>query len=437
MPPAILIERSSALPDSYAEATTETLRPAARHDVKKRLGEAVHRHKPVSRAGLTERLFTWLFTGLVYPQIWEDPEVDIEAMALSPDMNPDTRVVAIASGGCNALSYVTAAPVRVTAIDLNPAHVALVRLKREGARSLPSHDHFYRFFGEADARENLADYRRFLRPKLDETTRAYWDKRPMGLRRRISLFARGFYRHGLLGYFIGWAHLAARLYGVSFRELLEAPTLDSQRRFFDQKLAPLFERKTIKWLTTRHSTLYGLGIPPAQYEALAGGREMRVVLRERLERLTCAFPLSENYFAWQAFARQYAPGGKGPLPPYLKRENFAALQAHAGNVEVLNASYTDHLREAPEANFDRYVLLDAQDWMTDAQLNDLWSQITRTARKGARVIFRTAAEPTLLPGRVDDAILARWDYRAEESLAFTARDRSSIYGGFHLYVLKD
>lgn len=422
------------MPDSYAEATTETLGGVARQDVKKRLGAAVHRHKPVSRAGLTERLFTWLFTGLVYPQIWEDPEIDIEAMALTPDMNPDTRIVAIASGGCNALSYLTAAPVRVTALDLNPAHVALVRLKREAARSLPSHDHFHRFFGAADARENLDDYRRFLRPRLDETTRAYWDKRPFGLRRRISLFSRGFYRHGLLGYFIGWAHLVARAYGVSFRELLDAPTQDSQRRFFDEKLAPLFEKKAIKWLTERHSTLYGLGIPPAQYEALAGGREMRIVLRERLERLTCDFPLSGNYFAWQAFGRRYQPGGA--LPPYLKRENFAALQARAGQLEVLNASYTDHLRAAPEASFDRYVLLDAQDWMTDAQLNDLWAEITRTARKGARVIFRTAAEPTLLPGRVSEAILSRWDYRADESLAYTARDRSSIYGGFHLYVLK-
>ena len=434
---ATSIERSSALPDIYAEVPMESLGTAAPHDVKRRLGAAVHRHKPVSAAGLTERLFTWLFTGLVYPQIWEDPEIDIEAMALSDDMPPGTRVVAIASGGCNALSYAAAAPVRVIALDLNPAHVALVRLKREGARSLPSYDHFYRFFGEGNSPVNLDDYRRFLLPQLDETTRTWWEKRPFGLRRRISLFSRGFYRHGLLGYFIGWSHLAARLYGVSFRELLAAPSLDSQRRFFDENLAPLFERKTIKWLTTRHSTLYGLGIPPAQYEALAGGREMRLVLRERLERLTCAFPLSENYFAWQAFARQYAPDGKGPLPPYLKRENFAALQARAGNVEVLNASYTDHLREAPKASFDRYVLLDAQDWMTDAQLNELWAEITRTARKGARVIFRTAAEPTLLPGRVDDTILSRWDYRAKESLAFTKRDRSCIYGGFHLYVLKD
>lgn len=428
--------------DTAAETTVvpfveDDVPATGRRDVRRRLSAAVHRHKPVSREGLTERLFTWLFTGLVYPQIWEDPEVDIEAMALEPGIKPDTRIVTIASGGCNALSYVTAAPVRVTALDLNPTHVALVRLKLAGAANLPDYDRFFRFFGEADRRENLEEYRRFLRPRLDAATRAYWDRRPAGFHRRIALFARGFYRHGLLGYFIGAAHLVARAYGVRLGAVLDAPTLESQRRFFDEKLAPLFEKRAIAWMTDRPSTLYGLGIPPAQYAALAGGRPMRVVLRERLERLTCGFPLSENYFAWQAFARAYAPDGKGPLPPYLKRENFAALQARASDIEVLNESFTDHLRKAGEASHDRYVLLDAQDWMTDGQLNDLWSQITRTARPGARVIFRTAAEPTLLPGRVDDTILARWDYRSEESLAFTERDRSSIYGGFHLYVLKD
>ncbi len=74
--------------------------------------------------------------------------------------------------------------------------------------------------------------------------------------------------------------------------------------------------------------------------------------------------------------------------------------------------------------------------MTDAQLNALWTEITRTAKPGARVIFRTAAEPSLLPGRVAPELLDQWHYEADASLAFTARDRSAIYGGFHLYVLK-
>ena len=50
------------------------------------------------------------------------------------------------------------------------------------------------------------------------------------------------------------------------------------------------------------------------------------------------------------------------------------------------------------------------------------------------MIFRTAAEPSLLPGRVAPALLDQWHYEDEASRAFTARDRSAIYGGFHLYV---
>ena len=73
--------------------------------------------------------------------------------------------------------------------------------------------------------------------------------------------------------------------------------------------------------------------------------------------------------------------------------------------------------------------------MSDLQLNDLWREITRTARPGARVIFRTAAEPSLLPGRVDEPVLAQWRYETEVSRDLTRRDRSAIYGGFHLYVL--
>ena len=101
---------------------------------------------------------------------------------------------------------------------------------------------------------------------------------------------------------------------------------------------------------------------------------------------------------------------------------------------MLNRSFTEYLKSRPDRSLDRYVLLDAQDWMSDLQLNDLWREITRTARPGARVIFRTAAEPSLLPGRVDEPVLAQWRYETEVSRDLTRRDRSAIYGGFHLYV---
>jgi len=399
-----------------------------------RLKKAVRRNRALSREGVLERLFETLFHGLVYTQIWEDPEIDLEALALQPD----SQIVAIASGGCNILSYLTGDPARITALDLSLAHVALNRLKLVAASRLPSWEAFYRFFGAADDEANIAAYDRLIMPHLDAESRAYWEGRSLSQlgRRRISIFARHAYRHGVLGQFIGFGHALARFYGVNLRAFLDVRSLEEQRHFFDTVLAPLFDKRAVRWATANRLSLYGLGIPPAQYEALAGGHAMRDVLRARLERLTCGFALEQNYFAWQAFGRGYADKGAGPLPPYLRREHFDVVRARVDRVQVFNRSITEYLATCPDGSSDRYVLLDAQDWMTDDQLNALWREITRTARPGARVIFRTAAEPSLLPGRVDEAILRRWRYEAEASLAFTQRDRSAIYGGFHLYVLE-
>ena len=68
---------------------------------------------------------------------------------------------------------------------------------------------------------------------------------------------------------------------------------------------------------------------------------MSLVLRQRLEKLACDFPLSENYFAWQAFGRGYAEtdGESGPLPPYLQARHFQTIRERAGRVSVLNDSF--------------------------------------------------------------------------------------------------
>lgn len=348
---------------------------------------------------------------------------------------PGDRVVTIASGGCNALSYLTADPAEITALDLNGAHVALGRLKLAALEHLPDQDSFFRFFARPDRPENVAAYDVFVRPHLDPASRAYWDRRGLDGRRRISAFADGFYRRGLLGRFIGAGHWLARRYGCDLGAVLRARSMEEQRAVFDATLAPLFEKRFIRWLIARPASLYGLGIPPAQYLALAGTGPggMTAVLRERLERLACGFPVRSNYFAWQAFGRGYATDADASLPPYLQPRHYEALRGRVERLGFHQQSMTGYLRARPAASVDAVVLLDAQDWMTDADLTALWSQITRTARPGARVIFRTAAAERRLPGRVPAHILDAWDYAEDESRDLGRRDRSSIYGAFHLY----
>ncbi len=397
------------------------------------LKKAVISNRRLSKRGMLERMFTMTFKGFVYPQIWEDPEIDIEAL----EIGPETRIVTISSGGCNILNYLTEAPERIHAVDLNPTHVALARLKLGALKTLPSYEAFFRFFGHADERGNRRAYFSHVEPHLDASTRAYWNHR--GVRgRRINLFTRNVYAYGVLGRFIGLLHLVARLHGKNPRRMLTARNMEEQRWLFENTIGPVFDSKLVRALCKLPVSYYGLGIPPAQYEALAGsaGGDIAGLMRSRLERLACDFDISENYFAWQAFGRGYDKEDRRAVPRYLQREHYDGLQARLDRVSVEHQSMTEYLRAQPDASMDRYILLDAQDWMTSTILNELWSEILRTARPRARVIFRTAGEETILPGRIDDAILERWDYREDDSRAWTARDRSSIYGGFHLYVLK-
>ena len=410
---------------------TEMARPR-RFGLDERLKGALLQHKALSFDGMSERLFGLLFSGLVYPQIWEDPEVDIAAMQLEPHH----RVATIASGGCNMLTYLAHGLRSIDVADLNASHIALNRLKLAAFAHLPSHPDIMRFFGMANEPSNSRAYDRFIAPHLDPVSRRYWEKRRLNGKRRIEVFNGNFYRTGLLGRFIGASHIAARLYGLDLGELMQSRTLEEQREFFDRKIAPIFDRKAVRWITARKSSLFGLGIPPRQFDELASLTEEKTlagVLRERVQKLACDFPLSENYFAWQAFARRYPKPEEGKLPPYLALANYAPIRDNLAKVGLHHANFNAVLAAKAEGSMDRFILLDAQDWMTDEQLNALWTEITRTANDGARVIFRTAAEKSIVEGRLRPEIDGRWRYLREQSEELGRKDRSAIYGGFHIY----
>ncbi len=380
-----------------------------------------------------ERLFTLMFQGFVYNQIWEDPDIDLEAL----ELQPHHRLITIASGGCNILNYLAADPAQIIAIDLNPNHVALARLKLSALANLPNHDSFFRFFGEADDKANGVAFDDILAAHLDSDTRAYWQKHIPLRGRRINMFSRNLYRYGLLGRFIGVLHAVAKLHGTSLEPILAARSRAEQRTLFERHIAPLFDYKSIRMISKSPVSLYALGIPPAQYDELVAGTNGNAiaVLRERVERLACDFPIQENYFAWQAFGRGYDIEHRAAVPAYLRRDVYDVIRHRTERVQIHHASFTDFLKEQPAHSLNRYVLLDAQDWMNADQLTQLWREIDRTAdTRDARVIFRTAGADSPLPRKLPAEVLAPWQYMEKESKAWHLRDRSSIYGGFHMYA---
>src|ERR1700748_2537452 len=136
------------------------------------LERAAHTRPANTKRGAMQRLFTLMFQGFVYNQIWEDPDVDLEAL----ELKPNHRLLTIASGGCHVPNYLAANPEKINAVDLNTNHIALTSLKLSALETLPSYEEFFRFFGQANDKANREAYDNFLSQRLDATTRRYWEK---------------------------------------------------------------------------------------------------------------------------------------------------------------------------------------------------------------------------------------------------------------------
>jgi len=395
------------------------------------VNNAVFGHK--DKTSLKDKLFALWFDRLVYTQIWEDPQIDIEAL----EIKSTDHMLTIASGGCNALTYLLEHPAKISVVDLNHAHIALIQLKCAAIKTLESHEDFYRFFGVAKSSSNVRIYNNIIRQQLDETSRAYWEHATFGFK-RIQMFAKGFYKFGLLGQIIGVIHLGAKLHGVKLSDLLLQKTVEKQAQWFDQHVAKIFDNRLVSKICSSPYALYNLGIPPSQHMVLCNNipSNMSEILKQRARHLATVAPISENYFAWQAFARKYDESARGPIPAYLKRENYVTLRASLDKLEVEHNNIRDKLTQLGAQSVDIVNLLDAQDWMSPQEIVALWQAIDKAARPGARVVFRTAGEYSPLKSSFTPELAQRWVRDDVLSDRLGPQDRSGIYGAFHLYRLQ-
>ncbi len=403
--------------------------------------EAVRNKSVSSKEGILQKLFAVWFDAFVYNQIWEDPRVDIEALRI----DENSRILTISSGGCNALNYLVEKPQSVTAVDLNRHHIYLLNLKLAALKHLPSHEDFFAFFGFGKGDKTGTDYLRYIQTNLDKDTRSFWESNTLGgsiiYGDRISFFRNaGLYEHSRNGYFLRFFHSVARLFGCKPDEILKAKTLEEQEELYAKHIDPFFDSFVIKTLGKLPITMFGLGIPPQQYDELkkdiGEGKTVIDIYRERTRRLACDYPILENYFAWQGFARKYDTENRLAVPEYLKEENFDTLRSNASRLSTKIGSATDEIKNNADGTFNRFIFLDAQDWMNAETMTELWSTIAEKGNPGSRIIFRTASAGSPIETNLPPELRAKFHYEKETSERLFKQDRASIYGGFHLYELK-
>jgi S-adenosylmethionine-diacylglycerol 3-amino-3-carboxypropyl transferase len=248
---------------------------------------------------------------------------------------------------------------------------------------------------------------------LDASARRFWDERDFRGRPRYGYFTDGFYRHGALGHFIGFAHRLAKLARIDLAALLSEKRDSPARLKALDRLHRLFHSPLARLITKTPALLFSLGIPPQQRSLLGGDAPLNQVLHQRLLRLIDVYPNETNYFAWQALQRRYVGPQDQCLPLYLQKRQFERMRAGAGLIIPVHANLRVFLESLPARQIDAVV---------------------RAGKDTVRVIFRTAGTASPLESPELGALQQTWRRDTERSAIGFDRDRSGIYGGFHCYA---
>jgi hypothetical protein len=138
---------------------------------------------------------------------------------------------------------------------------------------------------------------------------------------------------------------------------------------------------------------------------------------------------ADNYFY---HGYMYGSYSRECCPRYLKEENFAALKAAVGRVEVRTGTLQEVAASYPDGTFSRYILLDHMDWMPMSMVLDEWAVFVRKARSDVRFLWRSfAAELHIAP-------LKYLEFHPDNVRAALSMypDRVAMYNSTHLATLR-
>ena len=326
---------------------------------------------------------------LVYNTCWEDPRLDRVALQLGKG----DRLLMITSAGCNALDYALDEPERIDTVDMNPRQNALLELKKAGIRRL-EYDDFFQIFGRGVTDDEDWDkLYQAMRPDLTADAQTYWDKNGkffLGGRRSSFYFrgSAGMFAWGVNAYINRWAKVRDEI-----NQLLEADTVEEQKRLHSEAVKPAFWGPWIKWMIKRDATLSLLGVPRAQRRQLEryypGG--IAKFVEDRLDTVFGELPIKDNYF-WRVYLTgEYT---HECCPEYLKEGNFQRLKAGlVDRIQTNTTTILDYLKNT-EQKYSHFVLLDHMDWLAEHYadvLAEQWQTIIDRSDDGARVLWRSAA----------------------------------------------
>ncbi|MEO6722396.1 MAG: DUF3419 family protein [Ferruginibacter sp.] len=355
---------------------------------------------------------------LVFTQNWEDPESDHAALKIK---NNDS-VLAITSGGCNVLGFLLFDPELIYSIDINPAQSYLLELKIAAIKAL-DFDEFISLAGLKDYQQRIDLYQK-IRSLLSTEAKDFWDG-------QHRILTNGFLMNGkyerfilLAGKFLNLLQGRKRVQGLFIEKSKE-----EQEIYFDEV-----------WNTKRFHYLFKLlfnkrmlakrGLVADYFHFDDGSKSFAESFYNRSKKAFRNIPVKGNYFLSLYLLGKYRNDGE--VPAYLKKENFNIIKQRVDRIKIITSDAQGWLDSMSAGTINCFALSNICELMSENDTHRLFAGVARTARPGARVIFRNLMVPREVPSDLKEQIVK------DETLSKFVydNDRSFVYGKVAAYLIK-
>jgi S-adenosylmethionine-diacylglycerol 3-amino-3-carboxypropyl transferase len=354
---------------------------------------------------------------LIFTHNWEDPAMDERVLKIKEG---DT-VFTITSGGCNSLGFLRFNPASIYCVDINPAQNYLIELKKAAFKEL-DYRTMTEFFGLRDCKNRVEIYDG-LKFRLSKEAISFWDG-------QMGVIKGGLIMNGRYERFVKIAGAMLRILqgGQRTRSFFELESLAEQQAFYDNK----WDNRKWRWIfetMLNKKRLAKRGLVSDYFHFDDGSSSFSESFYRRASHVMKDLPAKDNYFLALYFTGKYL--NLQAIPEYLKEQNFQQIKSNTDKIVPVSQDSKYWLEKQGDHIFDAFALSNICELMDDADTHKLFSEVIRTAKPGARVIFRNLMIPREVPEDLRSCIVK------DEALSKEIQhdDRSFVYGKVAAYVI--
>lgn len=354
---------------------------------------------------------------LIFTHNWEDPAMDEKAL----NIKEGDIVFTITSGGCNTLGFLRFNPAAIFCVDINPAQNYLMELKKAAFKKF-DYETFSAFIGLKKTDKRISYYN-ILKRELSTDAQHFWNE-------NLKIIENGLIMNGRYERFVKIAGRLLRLLQGSnkTKNFFKLSSLNEQENFYNSKWDNARWRWIFKTMFNK-KRLAKKGLVADYFHFDDGSSSFSESFYKRASHVMKDIPVQQNYFLQLYFLGHYS--GTENIPEYLKKENYNCIEKNVQKIFPVSADSKYWLEQQPANTFDAFALSNICELMDDKDTHKLFVEVIRTAKPGARIIFRNLMIPREVPEDLKHVIIKNETLSKE----LQQQDRSFVYGKVAAYTV--